>query len=226
MNSTQHTQTTERKREVITLASTIKKPTKAHALQIIQDVMNASGDDFGKLDYAELASLYAFFGDRPRKAKTDDQWVSIAVAKKDVRYYITCAYSDGKRLFGTDGHRLHWIPTDKPDGFYDAVSLEPVNVSYKYPDVDRLIPDRSRLRTVTCRASGLEVVDSGWTDKRKGKTRLAYKMPSGGHLLKTYLDEALSGASEFECNYAGPMDSILIQFKDSDRQAVIMPVRV
>ena len=74
----------------------------------------------GQFDKAGLASLYAYFmPSLPAKPKTSEQWVAMAMANKDVRYYLNYIYSDGNRIMATDGHRLHIVNKSVAQGFYD-----------------------------------------------------------------------------------------------------------
>lgn len=123
--------------DVATRAASIRKPSKTAAFELLVGLIE-NGD---LTDEVIAAHLYAFFQPGiPAKPKTPEQWVARAVAVKDVRFDLNYLYSDGKRLMGMDGHRLHIIPTERPAGYYDK-QLSPVVVDHPYVDVDRVIPE-------------------------------------------------------------------------------------
>lgn len=93
------------------------------------------------LSKTDLLRLLAYFAPRVTTPKTAEQWVAQAAAKKDVRPHLLYLYSDGQNLYATDGHRAHYAPTTKPEGFYCPKTFEPrPDVEYKYPDVLRVVP--------------------------------------------------------------------------------------
>lgn len=64
----------------------------------------------------------------PSKAKTAAKWVASAVAVKDndPRPVLKLLWAIDGMLYASDGHRLHRIATDLPDGCYDPKTLAPV----------------------------------------------------------------------------------------------------
>lgn len=129
-------------KNIPTLANKQKKINKAKAFQIINDLSEGKteGDEI-KILASELATLYSFFlPPVPKKPKTPEEWVALALPKNDVRFYLNYRYSDGNRLMASDGHRLHVYKTDKyPVGFYDT-AMNSVEVDGRYPEIDRVIP--------------------------------------------------------------------------------------
>ena len=45
--------------------------------------------------------------------KADLDWIKLASAVNDIRFYLNSVYFDGKNLVATDGHRLHHIKTEQ-----------------------------------------------------------------------------------------------------------------
>lgn len=129
-------------KNIPTLANKQKKINKATAFQIINDISAGKheGDEIS-ISPVELAALYSFFMPPvPRKPKTPEEWVALAMPKNDVRFYLNYLYSDGNRLMATDGTRLHVYKTEKyPAGFYDA-AMNSVAVDGTYPQIDQVIP--------------------------------------------------------------------------------------
>jgi len=130
--------------EVAKQAIGAKKPTKADAHLIIQDLIQSNA-----LSLRDAVALYTYFRPPiPKKAKTDMDWVAKAIGKGDVRAYLNYLYSTGDRIAATDGHRLHIIknPDEKkyPEGSYLDVSGVVVSdvedFGFKYPNIDRVIP--------------------------------------------------------------------------------------
>lgn len=66
-------------------------------------------------------------------------WVAGAVAKNDVRPFLNYVYSTGTYLVASDGHRMHYAPTDLPEGYYHPETQEAVlNILYRFPQWERL----------------------------------------------------------------------------------------
>lgn len=127
----------------ITLNSSTPKASRNEALAIATKLMQGE-----QLEHHVIESLYRYFlPATPKKAKTSEQWVAKAVPQKDVRYYLNYLYVKDGLMYGTDGHRIHWAPTDKPNGFYCPQSFNPVELEATYPDVNRVIPEETSLKT-------------------------------------------------------------------------------
>lgn len=64
----------------------------------------------------------------PSKAKTGAKWVASAVAVKDndSRPTLKVLWAIDGMLYASDGHRLHRMATDLPNGCYDPKTLMPV----------------------------------------------------------------------------------------------------
>lgn len=122
---------------MITLHTDIKKVNKAEAFAMVRYAMEHNEPIQGDA----LECLYKHFAPAiPKNVKEPWQWAAKAVAKKDVREVLNYLYSDGSRLIGCDGHRLHVIPSDLPKGYYDTKTCDPVDHDSVYPDIDRVIP--------------------------------------------------------------------------------------
>ena len=100
----------------------------------------------------------------PKKPKTKEQWVALAVAKKDVRKYLNYLHVRDKKLWATDGSRMHWCDTDLADGFYCPKTLFLVDLAYKYPDTYRVIPKKFETDTAT-------LTKDDWTIELDNKVR-------------------------------------------------------
>lgn len=131
---------TDRLTQVATAASKIKKCSKKALFDVI--CRSITGGALANVQTEVLAELYAYFTPPvPKVPKTREQWVSLAIGKKDVREHLNYLYSDGNTLVATDGRRLHSTPTDLPAGYYDT-ALNRVDITTRYPDIDRLsVPD-------------------------------------------------------------------------------------
>ena len=181
----------------------------------------------------ELAELYSFFlPPMPKKPKTKEQWLNKAVAKFDVRYYLNNAHHDGKKLCGTDGHRLHFIKGYKAkEGFYNS-EMEHLdnstNTFGKYPDVDRVIPSYDKLENLgVLNVKDLEKAIAA----PDGKNIPYYRIESGEKFVNIqvpFLDDAVSFMEE-PCFYIHvdhtDTSSILIEDKNG-LSAVVMALRV
>lgn len=89
----------------------------------------------------QLESLYKYFmPNTPAKAKTPEQWVALAVNPKEIREYLRYLIVRTGVMYGTDGHRIHFIPTDLLDGDYHPVTLNKVEGVPPVPNIAAIIP--------------------------------------------------------------------------------------
>ena len=197
--------------QIATAATRLKKPNKNDAQSLVQELAaryNIPAD--------EIAPLYTYFMPPiPAKAKTPEQWVGKAVGKKDVRYYLNFYYSDGRRLIGCDGSRVHLIPTELSEGYYDA-ALHPIDPQGRYPDIDRVV-EMSGSEEYTVINSELPA-----EPRPKAESGYGYRMPHGGIVDKRYWDEATKG--DAITTYAVANDNMRIDFTDGST-AVVMGLR-
>lgn len=208
---------------------------KAQTAQILRDLMEQ--DTERGAEYWAPAYRYLLAAMKPatgKAGKNDAAWAHLAVGVNDIRYYLNWAYSDGKRLMATDGHRLH-IATGitRPAGWYDkggqrlALADEE---GWEYPDVDRIIP---RLSDCAAYAAVLSELESGEIPgiSRKGKKLLAVKLPCGRWIDRRYLVDALAGHpagnnGAFTYHAAPDRTDTAIRIDYGNRLAVIMPCRM
>lgn len=200
--------------QIATRAANVKKPNKATAFAMVKNLAEKPAD------LETLAALYAYFlPPIPKTAKTPEEWIFKAVAKKDVRHYLKYAYSDGKRLIGTDGHRLHFAPTSLPEGYYDS-QLNLCDVDARYPDVDRVIPDKAEtlngFTLDSCevqevgRYTAVNLFKDLWVDRRYALDAMNSN-PKAGCTIECYTN------AESPIRLTGPFPETV---------AVIMPIRV
>ena len=194
--------------KIATAAVRLKKPNKNDAQELVLQLSEQYG-----IPAEEIAPLYTYFMPPvPAKPKTTEQWVGKAVGKKDVRYYLNFYYSDGKRLVGCDGSRIHLMPTDLPEGFYDR-ALNAVGEQGRYPDVDRVI-DLSGRDEHTVVNSELPI-----EPRPKAESGFGYRMPHGGIVDKRYWDEATKG--DAISTYGVANDNMRIDFTDGSTAVVV-----
>jgi hypothetical protein len=196
--------------EIATLANNLSTKTKKREAF---DVVLQAIDQGGQIDSNELAKLYQYFTPPiPKKPTTPEQWVALAMAKNDIRYYLNHIYSDGGRLMATDGHRLHVYKTNKyPVGFYDQ-NMNLIEVDATYPQIDRVIPEN---------ATRYEFEESPET------AELSSKYPKIKHgfnwFMKSYIDAARVWVSTTQFKTCGKDKAVLVE--NDDCFAVIMPIR-
>lgn len=207
------------------------KADKDETIKILRDLMEQDterGADFWAPVYRfMLGNIQA----GPAAAKKDPRaWVWLAVDEKDVRYYLNGAYSDGARLMGTNGHRVHIVNgISSPAGWYDKAG-ERLKMAdeenWKYPDVDQVIPDPAKCSTYTAVLSDLEAVEVP-SDAKNGKKWIGVNLPCGRQVNRKYLVDALAGhpAGEFTYHAMPDCDDTPIRIDYADRVAVIMPMR-
>lgn len=205
--------------EIATLANNLgRKPNKEKAFENLCKMIEA-----GDLTDDSLSVLYAYFLPSVSKPKNKEQWVQLAVAKKDIRYYLNNAHVREERLTGTDGHRLHTCSTDLEDGFYDK-AMNKIEVDGVFPDMNRVIPKSSQRKMTLLGHTKVTAV----TLRRNGKVLhyldVTFDRETTVRFQKKYWDDAVSVMSDNAGLYYGqPSESVLI-FED-DMKAVLMPVR-
>lgn len=113
------------------------KPSRAEALRDVRALLEQGSN-------GHLESLLMHFTAPParRPAQSAAEWVARAVAVRDVRKYLEYMWVSPEGIaYGTDGHRAHFAHVEGfAPGFYDPKTLKPVEVSGRYPDVNRLMP--------------------------------------------------------------------------------------
>lgn len=199
--------------------------TTATAVDILRAAIIGSETEQVTLAPHELVTIWAALNP-PKKAKRGEfnhAWIYKAAGVKDVHGYLNQAYCDGENMVSVDGHRMHWMPSDKPSGFYGKDGeLLPDQDCGKFPDYRRVIPSRDERSKYTITMASLPVETIPWHPKRFAD---AYRLPNGAFVQKRYLDAAVNGLPEF-CVYLSNSvgDSILVDLPDS-AQAVIVATR-
>jgi hypothetical protein len=210
---------TDRINEIATLARDIRAKKQDCYNIVIKLIEGREATDL------DLAELYQFFmPPTPAKPKTDIHWLLKAKANKDIRNYLNYLYSDGSRLYATDGHRLHILmDANHPAGFYDS-ELNKLDIDYKYPDIDRVIPHHQTQKD-------MRVVDLQAYEVRniEGVNSPSYEAGKVGKawISRPYLDAAISRFDKsrpVRVSYGGEHEAI--KFLQGDLVAVVMPVRV
>ena len=170
------------------------------------------------IDDQDLAVLYKQFTPAtPAKPKNDYDWVSLAMGKNDVRYYLNHIYCDGSRIMATDGHRLHIIDNylNLEPGFYDKNKAK-IEVDASFPDVDRVIPSKYGKNIPF---SNLEIADYQY----EGKNTPIYKINDIA-VNAEYKKKAALGFKDPIIYYKNSHYAVYI--KDGAKTAVIMPIRI
>lgn len=169
------------------------------------------------LTECEIQALLLHFAPKPPVIpKSAEVWAAKAVAKKDRRTYLNYLYSDGSNLYGCDGHRLAWVTTTKPKGYYCPKTFLPVPDmdGVNYPDVSRVIPALKDQHYFAVDA--LEVVV---------KEGIANHYEIGGQAFNAaYVNDAITGSGKITIQEAAE-GSPLRGFCDFG-QFVIMPMRI
>ena len=100
----------------------------------------------------ESSMLINFFDKAyPKAVKDPWQYVAKVVNVKDIREPLRYVHVYDGKAYGTDGHRIHWAPTAKIDGYY-TVSGEPFFPETNLMDIRKVIgttmtaTDKAQLR--------------------------------------------------------------------------------
>ena len=142
---------------IIDRALQCKKVKKDEAQGIIKDVY---------WKYPELvehmAMLYSYFMPAmPKRAATMFEWVAKATNAKDVRRFCQFVHCDGKFIICSDGHRLHYAPSDGREvGYYHPITGDKVQEDARFPDWQRVIPPADEeSKKVDCLLSDLHATE-------------------------------------------------------------------
>ncbi len=209
--------------EIANLASQIPNVTKRAAWHSLRNLIELSENlEIDSKQAACLADLYRHFLPLPGKViKTSEDWCIKALGKADIRSYLNWLYSDGSRLIGCDGHRLHvFETTDYKPGYYDQ-ALNPIEDKGRYPDIDRVIPAQKgreiKLKTIT----GGEIKLS---DHVSGKVEMVNVR--GSWVNRKYFEEAIAGFDPDKLvRYYNASDASALKIQQGERLAVVMPMR-
>lgn len=203
------------------ILSTSEKFNRKEAFNELLDV-HVSGEAISPNSLDKLLNYFA--PSAPHKPKTSEQWVNLAIAKNDVRYYLNEAYSDGEgNYLATNGHMLFRCDTTKPEGFYNGPTGLQVKLDgkfpYRWPGILRRVPDGEY---VSLCSSGL-VQGCRMLD---GKEYFYYASPNQTDYVyeKHYIDKMLSicvcDVELLEC-----VNGVGIYFKHDGLEAAVMPMR-
>ena len=195
---------------IIDRALQYKKIKKEKAQEIIKGIY---------WNYPELADLMAmlysyFMPAMPKRAVTMFEWVAKATKLNNIGPIFRFIYCDGSFLVGTDGHRLHYAPTDgRETGYYHPITGDKVQEGSHFPDWQRVIPPADEGGKVDCALSDLHVVEHY-------KTQCL--VIEGSKFNRQYVLEALNGEEQLK-GYVS-RGGLCLDLP-GDRHAVIMGIR-
>jgi len=213
------------KTELATLANSVNKINKSRAHEIITDLATGLVHDDDQVIL--FASLYRYFMPPiPKKPKNAMQWVNVAVNGDEIRKHISNAYSsENGDYVGIDGQRMHLVKNQgKEIGYYDK-ACNKVEADLKFPDYNRLIPDKSK-----CTQYNLRDIDTKIIPNNTKEIEFKYVVDvyvNGvriSRFSKKYWDDALSIFSDNVNIWLSEKASLLIE--ENDNIAVIMPVKL
>lgn len=193
-----------------TAAHRLNRKLKKHEAQaIIESLYNGHA-----ADPKDLAALYKYFMPAIPKRCDPVAWVAKARSKEQVRVYLTQSYSDGKYLIATDGHRMHWIETDLPAGYYDHDG-QLIDIDGTFPDWKRVIPQCDSTLDFDATTAELGI-------HRNSPTYII----NGQHFNKAYVDDILNGETKATVSYRSddPRGPILFDSLPHGK-AVVIPIR-
>ena len=158
-------------------------------------------------------------------ARTKERWVSLAVNEYDRREVLQFVYSDGERIIGTDGHRLHVWKTDKYGPGYYRPGAKLVKVHEpgwkEFHNVDRILDSR---RTQTGNMTGSMRVAGDKNGFGSGPYDIYYYDEGQAAVNADYLEAVMQRFPAGDFCYESKFDSI--KFEDGDLLAVLMPIRI
>lgn len=225
---------TAQRTEVLRLASTGKKATKA---QIAKLILTMADDPALRGHTDDLADLYRYFAPKaPTGKPTKDPWAWLcqAINPKDARPVLRYVYCDGDHAWATDGHRLHRIADGRAQGLYDPVSQTRMySVTWQpsegehpgaYPDVHRLV-ERHDYAVV-----GPAVANLAGQLRSNAVSRLTATVDGEAvesmHINSAYLAQARAGMAEPQAAYTADSRAVVLTDCDGDKLAIIIAVWV
>lgn len=128
--------------ETIEIKSTDKPLNKSEAYHIARLLVT----DPEAVSMAERRGLLLHFAPSAgRVPKTAREYVAQFVAKpSEFRYHLQYLWSDGSKLWATDGAAAAWCPTELPEGYYHPRTGDPVEVEGSFPGLPRVIPEKRK----------------------------------------------------------------------------------
>jgi hypothetical protein len=212
---------------IATFAVTTKKASKADALAAVRRIMEMLDQDcrapLSDISESDLVALYQQFMPAVSKRPKDAfGWCALAVSHKG-HHRVECmqyVYSDGSRLYATDGHRLHSGPTALAAGYYDPKTRVRLDFDAQYPDVCRVIDSAMKSASHPVSIDDARIYGE-FGDK---STILATIGPHEMTFNRALLVDAFALHSSGRARQADKMSAMLIEF-DDDCMAMVMPVR-
>lgn len=210
--------------ELASKAATIThRVNKKACLDIVEDIAlnNLSKPQL----QSRCAELYSYFIPKPpAKAKTVEDWVWKAVAKKDIRWYLEQAYAhENGDLVATDGHRLHIFHNSGYEpGYYNAQML-PISIDARFPNYQAVVPSKGtpfKLSQLTLNTKKAKI---GKKDHwyYEVEVDLPFKTQ---HFDKKYFDDAVN-FFEDPTIFFGTHDKASIRIEHGNCTAVLMPMK-
>lgn len=209
------------------------KPSKTHIAEVLASLAKKHPDIMP--DLAMIYGHYFMPGKAPaKKAGTDPwAWLALATNPKDAREYLRFIHVKDGVASATDGHRLHQVRIDVPDGLYcprTFTLVYPLGWHNYYLDVTRVIPNPETMESVTLArvqtsardvAHGVTVVDLVAEDTT----------PDGRRVCSVNVDywahATVPARGAGMVHYRGDRDAVRVDLPTwPGALAVVMPIRV
>lgn len=205
-----------------------RKPSKQHIAETLANLAEVYPDALPHL--AMIYGHYFMPGKAPAKKASTDPWVWLALAinPKDAREYLHFIHVKDGVASAADGHRLHQVRVDAPDGHYCPRTFTLVHPLgwQNYPDVARVIPnpetmESAPLARVQTSARDATVVDLAVDDMT----------PEGCRVCSVNADYWAHATAPAQgagmVHYKGALDSVRVDLPTwPGALAVVMPIRV
>ena len=185
---------------------------KGEAFNAIKRLIDNKHDDEAK----EI--LYAHFLPIIKKVKPLEPllWLKLAISKvNDVRECLSYIYVEDGYAMASDGSVAHRIKCGLDDGYYDPLTLEPVDCDHVYPN---FMIAYNRVRWDGLKSMGDFEMGISDDDVRDVYRSLKYK---GNIYLYDYIANAFGGKDSVNI---GVYRKVLV-VEEGDRVAVIAPIR-
>lgn len=197
-----------------TQAAKFGKMSKGLTQTFIKELYNKSTNEDEKGD---LAMLYAYFMPAiPKKSKDLFNWVYKASCKpSERRPTLDNVYSDGEYLYGSDGHVIHYIKTDLPEGRYNQLK-EKIETDCDYAYIKRF------LFAGESKKYKIDMKDAEIKGENKEDMCCTFKLEDRYiRLNKNYLETILNGETQANIEIFKENED-LIFFEFEDRKALMM----
>lgn len=210
----------EQQSEIFKLATTVKKPKKDDAYELICKMVNGQ-----ELNDYQLAQLLAFFVTAVTitKIKNSFDWCAQAVNKDALKNpAMNYVYVKNGKAYATDGYRIHEIDTALTNGFYTTKGQH-IECDQAYPNTSVIMDREFTLPVNNCNQEEIHEI--------KGKpTKVALLKDTTGKIIyveSRFFKQATATMQQFKMSTIENAEFAPIKITDhAGKVAILMPLNL